>query len=774
MREKELRLALVCYGGVSLAVYMHGVTKEIWRLARASNNFHAGVAPAGGSQGVYRRLLETIRAETGLELRVFADIVAGASAGGINGVFLAQALATGQSLEPLTDLWLDNADIDKLIDPDARPWSRFSKFWAAPIVWWLAGRKGGTVERTVDKGTRAEVRMKLSRLVRARWFAPPFGGEGFTHLLLDALDAMAAGEPGPRLLPRGQPLDLFVTVTDFRGAPEKLRLNSPPIVNETEHRLVIGFSDKGGRLADAPELALAARATASFPGAFPPFTVGELDRVLAARERAWPGRLAFLKRIMPRRAALGTAEQAAMVDGSVLVNAPFKPAIEALRNRPARREVDRRFVYVDPTPGPPAGLGTTGGEKLPGFFATIFGSLSDLPRSQPIRDNLEAIDRRTQRIRSTRAIVAALTPEVEAQVEALFGDAWFLDRPNAARLKAWRGKAQDRAAKSAGHAYATYAHLKLFGIAEEAATMLDNLSGKHGAEAWRATDAAVRRALAESRLDRVGAARGGASPELIDFFRSHDLGFRIRRLRFLARRLAELAQLSEVEETVLDPLRDALYGSLALYVDREMTSFFGPGLAAAAAEVETAPQAALDALAAARDLKGTDDLTDNAIAEALAGLPKRERRAMLLAYLGFPYYDIATLALLQGEGLDEYDPVKVDRISPDDAPGIRAGAAATLKGIQFTNFGAFFSRAFRENDYLWGRLHGAERMIDIVLSAQSESHVLPGWASAAFKRAAFEAILDEEEPRLLAIAPLFAELRAELAAAPLAKADNPA
>ena len=28
MREKELRLALVCYGGVSLAVYMHGTTKE--------------------------------------------------------------------------------------------------------------------------------------------------------------------------------------------------------------------------------------------------------------------------------------------------------------------------------------------------------------------------------------------------------------------------------------------------------------------------------------------------------------------------------------------------------------------------------------------------------------------------------------------------------------------------------------------------------------------------------------------------------------------------
>ncbi len=29
MRQKELRIALVCYGGISLAVYMHGVTKEV-------------------------------------------------------------------------------------------------------------------------------------------------------------------------------------------------------------------------------------------------------------------------------------------------------------------------------------------------------------------------------------------------------------------------------------------------------------------------------------------------------------------------------------------------------------------------------------------------------------------------------------------------------------------------------------------------------------------------------------------------------------------------
>ncbi|WP_447407717.1 hypothetical protein, partial [Clostridium perfringens] len=64
-------------------------------------------------------------------------------------------------------------------------------------------------------------------------------------MLLDAFDAMAATPRGPRLLPDGQPLDLFVTVTDFTGHPERLSLNSPPEVLETEHRIVIGFSDHG-------------------------------------------------------------------------------------------------------------------------------------------------------------------------------------------------------------------------------------------------------------------------------------------------------------------------------------------------------------------------------------------------------------------------------------------------------------------------------------------------------------------------------------------------
>ncbi len=101
MREKELRLALVCYGGISLAVYMHGITKEVWRLARASRAF-LNDENTTETETVYRDLLTAIEDECDIRLRVLPDIIAGASAGGINGIFLAQAIATGQSLDPLT------------------------------------------------------------------------------------------------------------------------------------------------------------------------------------------------------------------------------------------------------------------------------------------------------------------------------------------------------------------------------------------------------------------------------------------------------------------------------------------------------------------------------------------------------------------------------------------------------------------------------------------------------------------------------------------------
>jgi len=765
MRVKELRLALVCYGGVSLAVYMHGITKEVWKLLQASRAVADGSGDAGldDSARVYRALLDNLGDV--IRVRVLTDIVAGASAGGINGVFLAHAMATGQSMEPLRTLWLEGADVETLLDPAARPSSAMAKMWMAPFTWAALRGRQDSVDELVGAPARDEVRRKLGRFVRSRWFEPPFGGETFTGLLLDAFDAMAAAPLGKCLIPPGLPLDLFVTVTDFQGHPQRLRLNSPPEVMETEHRLVIGFTGRGGEgaapIADPAELVFAARATASFPGAFPPFQVKELDNVLAARGCGWAGREAFLDRVFPRQRAAGVdPEELVLIDGSVLANAPFRPAIEALRQRPAHREIDRRFVYIDPKAGRRS-IRMTRSEGGPGFFTTILRSMSDIPREQPIRDNLEAIESMSRRIRRMRYVVEAMRPEVEAAIDRELGGTFFLDRPNRDRLVAWRAKANAAAAAQADYTYAAYGYLKLSQIIEEMGRIIGDVAGgKVGVDAARR---ALWAWIEAQGLDSIAANIKGARPEAIAFFRRWDLGFRIRRLRFLARRLEEVGNEAGSGSGV-ETARREVYELLSPYLDRRRTTLFAGRIDTAARAVADDPGAAAKALGDAYDLARLDVLTDEKLADAFASLEKPYRRPLLLAYLGFPFYDIATLPLLQGEGLDEFDPIKVDRIAPDDAPSIRAGGAeATLKGIEFNSFGAFFSRAYRENDYLWGRLHGAERMIDILLSTLPDGTLAPG-VKATAKRDAFLAIIEAEAAHLTAVPDLIDSLCRELGA----------
>lgn len=773
MREKELRLALICYGGVSLAIYMHGVTREIWHMVRASRAFHDDTPPTRRSEIVYYDLLTEMSRVSGVKLRVLTDIIAGSSAGGINGIFLSQAIVTGQSLEPLTDMWLDMADVDVLLDPDARPLSRFTKFWATPIAWMVLRRRGGAVERTVAKEAQQEVAAKLSRFVRARWFAPPFGGNVFSKLLLDALNAMAASATDAPLLPASQPLDLFVTVTDYYGHDRVLRLNSPEEVTESEHRITVDFSTRGRTdLADIPELIFAARATASFPGAFPPFSVRELDRLLARENIPWFGRLAFLKRILPQQFAANAAEDTMLIDGSVLANAPFNQAISALRNRPARREVDRRFVYIDPKPGRPSfrfGKRNIDGSadmprKPPGFFATILGATSNIPREQPIRDSLEKITGRSERIERMQRVIDSLRNEVENTVEALLGKTWFLTKPTASRMQKWRHSAQEKAIVAAGFGYRAYSHLKITSVVDDiVATARRSLPDASNAF-FRNLRAALWTEIAARDLDQMPPHQGKATARQIAFFRAHDLRFRIRRLRFLARHLTEeVENIIDMPDDDIAKMRDAIYKCLALFLDLETAEFLGADFALAAKSGVEDPAGLMDHLAAQRDLVRTDAKVDKILCDAMLTLPDAARRIMLLGYLGYALYDIATLPLLQDEGFDEFDPVKVDRISPDDCASIRTGGtAATLKGIEFNNFGAFFSRAYRENDYLWGRLHGAERMIDILISSLPQGHEFSAGRAQSFKKRVFHAILDEEQDRLTHIQPLIISLRAEV------------
>jgi patatin-related protein len=734
---------------------MHGLTKEVWKLARASMRRHspAGLPPARDSEIVYQALLDSL---PGLDLRVMCDIVAGASAGGINGVLLSRALVEGHDLDAIRGLWLDGADSDVLLDKAAasRP---LSKLWAIPLVWWVR-RRGLEDEDKAEVAAHGEVKRKLSRFMRSRWFKPPFSGAAFSGLLADAFAAMEKGERTPPLVPRLHPFDLFVTVTDYHGAPQRLRLNTPEEVTEPEHRLVIGFACPGDggerRLGPTPDLVFAARATASFPGAFPPARISEIDELLKGRGEDWPGRQAFIDRVLPGRLQ---PESVDLIDGAVLDNRPFGPALAALGKRPAHREVDRRFVYLDPKPGMHDDGAVTG--QPPGFFGTILRSLADIPRQQPIRDSLGTIEAISTRSRRLRHIVIGMMPQVDIAIDAAIGMRLLLFSPSLERLAAWRSRMNSEAAKATGFAYGAYGRLKFAMVTERLAERIADLGGQEvgavRASLWRHLNA-QKINQPETALGKAGAASG-----YVLFLRNFDVDFRIRRLRFLIRRVnMELAGADEATATALGKIKAGLYAILGPH----LLCWPSAGSVAAAANAIADPASALAAVASALDLKGLDGRSDAELVALLAsGLPRRLRRDLVAAYLGFPFFDIAILPLIADGNIDELDEIKVDRISPEDCAALAAVGGHRLKGALFNAFGAFFSRAYREHDYLWGRLHGAERLIDLVVSSLP-AKVRPDAATLSeIRRAAFRAILAAERAHLVDIPDTIAALDTALA-----------
>ena len=314
----------------------------------------------------------------------------------------------------------------------------------SPLVWALGlGRRSGAFGDS-------EVRHKLSLFVRSRWFKPPLDGPKMSALMFTALDRMGdPADPGRSLVPSGLGLDLFVTVTDFYGYQQLVRIHDPPVIREREHRHVLHFAYRrfasGEQSSDfltdnVGALAFAARATSAYPGAFPPAQIREVDAVLAKAGRAWPGRRSFIAgNFQPYSRAGLDPEATSFIDGSVLNNKPFAEALEAVRTRPAYRQVDRRLLYLDPDPVQPA---PPAGGRTPGFFTTLKGALSDLPRNEPIAGELESVARSNDRVRKLRAIVESARPEIARLVLGLpeaCGDGAASSR----QIAAWREAAND-------------------------------------------------------------------------------------------------------------------------------------------------------------------------------------------------------------------------------------------------------------------------------------------------------------------------------------------
>jgi patatin-related protein len=801
MAEKELRLACVLTGGVSLVVYMYGVCREVLKLVRASKIYHGldhdaradmSYADAVGDKSreidtdaVYFELLQQLSPD--IELRVVIDVIAGASAGGVNAVMLGRALAHDLPLDAHRAMWLKHADVLEMMDDKAspRPWSK---------IYLDLMLRGFFAKRLKALAPEPETRRKLRMFLRSRWFQPPFSGPRFCGWMLDACKAMGPDtDAASSLLPDGHELEVLVATTDFDGHDRNVPLNDPSMISEPEHRHILRYHylrrQIGGLVSDfdqraIPGLVFGARATSSFPGAFSPMTMAELDRVLVERRENWVDRDQFIEAKLAAVTAGGRdIDDALFIDGSITLNKPFAAAIEAIADRPAHREVIRRVVFIDPDPDDPDTRERT---RAPGLFRTMFAAMIDIPAHDPVGDDLERVGDINRRIRRVRQVVDLARPEVSALVADL------LPRRRrklmtTAELAACRTAANEAAGQRACMAYDSYFRLKLLTTQDCVEQLLHDLALaqdksfdpddlRHALGAWWSRQGTALKA--DKSAD--GADRSGD----IALLRLLDVDFRIRRLRFVIRRLNALYHETGGRHappvTELDEVKTTFFGLVSEARHRWRTGFHGVSLAksvAALADIMADGQSpggrAIDSVMAdlgrSMALVELDQHVDEQFAKTvLALLPAAARRELLEAYIGFAYFDVLTFAMLQGGGFDELEEIRIDRISPEDAKAIRAGGArAKLKGTGLRHFSAFLNRAYRENDYLWGRLSSADRLVDIVLNALGPA-LPPGRIDVeALKRALFERILEAETPHLSTDPGLIPALRAEIAKGPL-------
>ena len=761
--QKELRLALVCYGGGSLAIYIHGVTRELFHLTRASRllddrrNEKTGSKPRG-SEGVWMEILQELSAET--ELLVIIDVVTGASAGSINAVFLCRALAYDLPLDAHRELWLQGADVSELMEPRhmARPWNKWylylpirhliKRFW--PIL-----------------GRDSEARTKLNMFFRSKWFRPPFSGKNLSVILLDALDSLGSPpEDQHSLIPDGQKLSCMITVTDYYGYQSRLPMHSGE-VTEIEHRHTWRFEymrHLGGGIhsdlerKDFPSLAFAARASASYAGAFPPARLSEMDELVQERGQDWSGREHFVERNIFRKGRVDrTEEDAIFIDGGIVNNKPFDAALNAVIDRPAHRQVDRRIVYIDPTPESAAAQEE---KELPGFFATLGRALSVIPRNEPISDDLKQIEATATNLNYIRAAVHAAEPGVVQEVEKIVGRPWRTHNSAAAVTKA-REQMITHAKTKAGLAWLPYLTLRF-------THNLGELAGR--IQVW--TDySANKRQMHKALQEWAKQADLWATPDaekLEELLVTHGIDLRTRRMRFVIRAINELyiQENTVAEREWIDNAKQDLYQHLGGLLSKLMPEFMDEQTKNHAHKVGEQPSPSaieqlLDLLGDHFSLAEFDLETDDLISKLSVEASRNQKQALLCAYLGFPYHDVIAFPALRQQDLAEMPNLSVNRISPSDARDLlmEDQDEPLLQGVVLNKFGAFFSRKLRENDYLWGRLLGAERLFEI---ASSSAGGMNEEKACELKAKLYMAIIREEEPHLLHSRALVRALKARV------------
>jgi patatin-related protein len=738
------------------------------------------------TEPVYRRLGQFLSwdgdigtpgdASSPVTTRFVVDILSGTSAGGINGIFLAKALANELGIDQLRALWFNEGDMTKLLYD----------------------------EKSYEGVQLTKVERPPSLLNSRRMYWE----------LLSALRGMSTQvEDSTRRSRLVDELDLWITATDIYGLAVPIDLWDRTVY-EKRHKNVFRFSYANPFASDDdaplrndfvadldPLLAFAARCTSAIPFAFEPMELADVDGVMEAnpdwaaeygtepsKNAAWSR---FFKDYIPARDKENRwyAKQS-FGDGGYLDNKPFTWATGALMRRRADLPVDRKLIYVEPDPGTDHMLVKTADAPLPraktpserdvrpkpDALANAKAAALELPRAEPIRDDLEALLTRNRNLARLDRITKAL--DVPA------ADKWRISADD------WTTKAPTE--HHPDFHYAAYNRLKI-------ATVLDDLAEVVTIVAGFDPDSDERTAIRCFVQAWYRKSNRNTGPAQAQFLLDFDLPYRFRRLQFLQDRIDELLRgdpaplemigtgesaapaTGELKDELLKVKRE-LNGVLVALRDVRRSlrlrsaenPIFGKvgnihighselmqvlALARTPAESDErayqklsgdgALYAAVDSVASqiGNQLSAVFKADENDVRNILAGhetgateATRLPLQALVRFYDTYEAFDSITLPIAYGS-VGESDRVEVIRVSPEDATCIvdeLADGCRKLGGIHYGHFGGFLNRTWRENDFMWGRLDAADRLLTALLPA--------GTVQDELKEQAFHAILREERP----------------------------
>lgn len=774
MYQKEVRLAIVMYGGVSLAIYMNGISREFFNLVRATAPANWEEASGEGLlrlsddeltevERVYRELGRRMLcpsarrdADAPVEVRFVVDILSGTSAGGINGLFLAKALANDESLDSLTNLWIKEAEISRLLNDERS----------------LAG---------------------MSAAARLQPVQSLLNGDRHFELLLNAVSGMSAtsAEVDADGILRGPEsrdpkrawvdrVDLAMTATDLKGLSLPLYVTHETI-REKRHAAVFEFAYKrtpGENVfqndfarRNSPFLTFVARCTSSIVPAFPTMRLGDVNRVrsderlkeqfgltLAEFPAVYGGFfrdywmnsdvLGAIANATPQARAneLARRQRAFLYrdfgDGGYLDNYPFGHAIDQLQRRRAELPVDRKLLFVEPDPSLIAEEEVS---DEPDPRPTV---IEHMLHSRPLRMD-ETIREDLDAIRAQNVLLLRVARIVERIEDGLAGQDLTVggDQPGYLRLR----------------------------ISATTDDLADVLARSYGFERNTPNFRAMRYLAQAWREAQFAPAR-----QATDFLCAFDFGYRFRRLHDLQMRLSsailvaprefrddliglkkELNEQDRVLRGYSAELHDALrpisvgdgkivtrdVANLLNQVDiplAELSSIFASenedvrGRRAKELLFGSVISTEHPLLQAGKRLEehlisrlssvdsATDEISARILVLVKSLVPEIEisdapdaavlRRTAKIRNLNslFAQIDAVTYPMLYGTGALEAVHIDILRVSPVEATSLLPEGmtpAGKLAGTGMGHFSGFFNESWRREDILWGRLDAAERIV---------------------------------------------------------------